>query len=182
MSPKCHQNVTKMSPTVTKCHRGVTRCHEMSRGVTRCHGMSRRFHTVTNCHQLSPTVTKLSPSCHQNVTKMSPNVTKCHRAVTSCHRLLTAHHGHCRCDIDLLGWGVGLKRFTLFIFRQRCYDTDTDSGSQKVQRECENLSTSHLGHAINKRGTQKNSSDLSWVAATRPKSGEFSCVPLLFIA
>ena len=55
------------------------------------------------------------------------------------------------------------------------------SGSRKVQRECENLSTSHLGHAINKRGTQKNSPDLERVAATQLKSDEFFCVPLLFI-
>ena len=106
MSPKCHQNVTN-------CHKMSPRCHEMSRDVTRCHEVSRDVTEVSHCHQLSPTVT----NCHQTVTKLSPkchqNVTKCHQVSPSCHQLsppVTAHHGHCRCDIDLLpkllGWGV----------------------------------------------------------------------------
>ena len=110
MSPKCHQ----MSPNVTRCHESVTECHGVSRSVTE----------VSQCHKMSPSCHQLSPKCHQNVTEchgMSQNVTNCHnmspnfyRNVTiclhlshSCHCLslqITEHHGHCRRDIDLLGW------------------------------------------------------------------------------
>ena len=109
LSPNCHQTVTRCHEMSPMCHRGVTRCHEMSRDVTGCHGGVATVATVTNCHQLSPTVTKLSPSCHQTVTKMSPCVTKCHRVSPSCHHLslqITEHHGHCRCDMYLLGWAL----------------------------------------------------------------------------
>ena len=92
MSPKCHQNVTN-------CHKMSPRCHEMSRDVTRCHEVSRDVTEVSHCHQLSPTVT----NCHQTVTKLSPkchqNVTKCHQVSPSCHQLsppVTTDHGASR--------------------------------------------------------------------------------------
>ena len=103
VSRKCHG----MSRSVTKCHRGFSMSQnvsELSPTVTKvspkCHGMSRN---VSKCHEMSQSVTKRSPMCHD----MSPSVTQLSLPVTTNHG---AHHGHCRCDMTLLGWGVSLER------------------------------------------------------------------------
>ena len=69
---------------------------EITRDVTRCHGMSRRCRSCRNCHQLSPTVTELSPNCHQTVTKMSPRCHQMSPSVTELSPPVTTDHGASR--------------------------------------------------------------------------------------
>ncbi|XP_017596808.1 PREDICTED: transcription initiation factor TFIID subunit 6, partial [Corvus brachyrhynchos] len=108
LSPPCHLPVTSLSPVSPSCHplspsgTCVTECHlpvtSLSLSVT---PMSTLMDTPTPylekyvsvtcvtclspvsppCHQVSPSVTLLSPPCHLSVTPLSP---PCHLPVTLC--------------------------------------------------------------------------------------------------
>ena len=154
MSPKCHQNVTRchqMSRGVTRCHESVTECHEVSqrflnvtkclRAVTKCHqSVTKMSRNVTECLKMSRNVT----ICHQNVTEMSRYVTICVTQLCHCLSLqITEHHGHCRRDIDLLGW-ASRSPATCVVAPQKSTRAKNFAGVAPSERARRDLSISEL--------------------------------------